>query len=114
MDYSDELKLHTILAVGTSAGGRQMKAILAINPTTGEIRSGQIETVDGFDYFILKFEDKVLPSSEIEMAYYDMATTSGIEMEDCRLMSVEGVKHFMTKRFDRKMEKKFICRLWRQ
>lgn len=102
MDYSDELKLHTILAVGTSAGGRQMKAILAINPTTGEIRSGQIETVDGFDYFILKFEDKVLPSSEIEMAYYDMATTSGIEMEDCRLMSVEGVKHFMTKRFDRK------------
>ena len=25
MDYSDELKLHTILAVGTSAGGRQMK-----------------------------------------------------------------------------------------
>lgn len=103
---NEELTLQYLLAVGTSAGGRQMKAIIAINRKTGEIRSGQTDGQAGYDYYILKFGDKSMPIAEIEAAYYNMAIAAGIEMEDCRLMPVEGVNHFLTKRFDRKAGKK--------
>lgn len=106
LNNKEELTLQSLLAVGTSAGGRQMKAIVAINNETGEIRSGQADGLDGFDYYILKFGHKSMPMAEIETAYYDMAIASGIEMEKCRLLSVEGINHFLTKRFDRKDGKK--------
>ena len=98
----EELTLQTLLNVGTSAGGRQMKAILAIDKETGEIRSGQVDGLENHEYCLLKFEDIVVPSSEIEMAYYEMATMAGIDMEECRLLKIDGVYHFLTKRFDRK------------
>lgn len=101
LDSNDELTLQALLAVGTSAGGRQMKAIIAINNETGEIRSGQTDGLEGFDYYILKFGDKSMPMAEIETAYYKMASAAGIEMKECRLLPVEGVNHFLTKRFDR-------------
>jgi serine/threonine-protein kinase HipA len=102
----EEMTLQTLLAVGTSAGGRQMKAIIAINAETGEIRSGQTDKLDGFDYYILKFGDKSMPIAEIETAYYNIAVAAGIIMEDCRLLPIEGVNHFLTKRFDRADGKK--------
>ncbi|MCM1296380.1 MAG: type II toxin-antitoxin system HipA family toxin [Muribaculaceae bacterium] len=98
----DELTLQTLLSVGTSAGGRQIKAILAINPDTGEIKSGQVDGLKGFDYHLLKFEANDLPTSEIEIAFHEIASASGILMEECRLLEVEGQKHFLTKRFDRR------------
>lgn len=98
----EELTMHTLLSVGTSAGGRQTKAIIAIHKETGEIRSGQITGLPDYDYFLLKFEDEFLPTSEIEMAYYEMATSAGIEMEECKLLDIGGMKHFLTRRFDRK------------
>ncbi len=98
----EELTLQTLLAVGTSAGGRQMKAIIAVDRETGQIRSGQIGGLAGYDYCILKFEDDNLPTSEIEMAYHDLAVACGIEMEDCRLINVDGCNHFLTRRFDRR------------
>ena len=106
LDANEELTLQALLAVGTSAGGRQMKAIVAINDETGEIRSGQVNGLDGYDYYILKFGDKSMPMAEIETAYYNMALSAGIEMEECRLLPVEGINHFLTKRFDRKDGKK--------
>ena len=78
-----------------------MKAIIAINTVTGEIRSGQIDGLDGFEYYILKFGDTQMPTAEIETAYFDMARNAGIDMEECRLFTVEGVNHFLTHRFDR-------------
>lgn len=99
---NEELTLQALLAVGTSAGGRQMKAIIAINGETGEIRSGQTDGLVGFEYYILKFGDASMPVSEIEVAYYNMAKRAGIDMEECRLFPVDGVCHFLTKRFDRK------------
>lgn len=102
LDANEELTLQALLAVGTSAGGRQMKAIVAINDETGEIRSGQVNGLDGYNYYILKFGDKSMPMAEIETAYYNMALSAGIEMEECRLLPVEGINHFLTKRFDRK------------
>ncbi len=106
LNANDELTLQALLAVGTSAGGRQMKAIIAINDKTGEIRSGQTDRLEGFDYYILKFGDKSMPMAEIETAYYNMAIAAGIEMETCRMLPANGINHFLTKRFDRKNGKK--------
>lgn len=91
-----------------------MKAVLAINPLTGEIRSGQVDGLDGYDYCLLKFGDRAMPASEIEMAYYAMASEAGIEMAESRLLNIDGMNHFLTKRFDRKDGKKSICRHSRQ
>lgn len=104
----EDLTLHALLQVGTSAGGRQKKAILAINSVTGEIRSGQIDGLEGYDYCILKFGDAAIPISEIEMTYYEMATVAGIKMEESRILSIDGIRHFLTKRFDRKGNKKIL------
>lgn len=100
----ETLTMQSLIAVGTSAGGRQPKAIIAVNPMTGEVRSGQIAGQEGFEYCILKFGDPDRSSAELEMAYYEMATAAGIEMMPCRIIEVEGKRHFLTRRFDRKGE----------
>lgn len=99
---NESITLQMLLAVGTSAGGRQPKAILAINPDTREIRSGQVASLDGFKYYILKFGDKVRSAAELEMTYYELAKLAGIEMMPSQLLEVDGVMHFLTERFDRK------------
>ena len=98
----EEITKQLLMAVGTSAGGRQPKAIIAVNRETGEIRSGQIAGLDGFDYYILKFGDAERSSAELEMTYYEMARAAGIEMMDSELRNADGEWHFMTKRFDRR------------
>lgn len=97
----ESLTMQSLIAVGTSAGGRQPKAIIAINSETGEITSGQIAGQKGFKYYILKFGDSVRSSAELEMAYYEMAKEAGIDMMPSSLIDVEGEKHFITERFDR-------------
>ena len=99
------LTMQALLAVGTSAGGRQPKAI-AINRETGDIRSGQVSDLKGYEYCILKFGIQDRSTAELEMTYYEMATMAGIKMTPCWLIDVEGEKHFVTKRFDRDGEKK--------
>lgn len=102
----ESLTMQSLIAVGTSAGGRQPKAIIAINPKTGELRSGQIAGQKEFEYCILKFGDPSRSSAELEMAYYKMATAAGINMMPCELIEVEGQNHFITHRFDRDEERK--------
>ena len=104
----EDITMHSLLQVGTSAGGRQKKAIIAINRETGEIRSGQIAGLEGYNYFILKFGDEKIPISEIEMSYFRMATDADITMEESRLLPLDGVNHFLTRRFDRKNGKKIM------
>lgn len=106
IDSSQSLTLQSLISVGTSAGGRQPKAIIAINRDTGEICSGQVSDLAGYDYCIIKFGIKERSTAELEMAYYELATRAGINMMPCWLMEVEGEKHFVTKRFDRNGEKK--------
>ncbi len=106
-----ENSLQDILRVGTSAGGARAKAIIAWNPKTDEVRSGQVKAGDGFSYWLLKFDgvsgnkDKELEDPKgyglIEYAYYKMALAAGIKMNECRLLKENGRSHFMTKRFDR-------------
>jgi serine/threonine-protein kinase HipA len=103
--------LKEILRVGTSAGGARAKAIIAWNPITNEVRSGQVKADPGFEYWLLKFDgvsgnkDKELEDPKgygaIEYAYYRMASDAGITMSNCRILEENGRRHFMTQRFDR-------------
>ncbi len=106
IDSDQSLTMQALMAAGTSAGGRQPKAIIAINSETGEIRSGQVGGLKGFEHCILKFGIKERSTAELEMTYYEMARKAGIKMTSCWLMDVEGDKHFVTKRFDREGERK--------
>jgi serine/threonine-protein kinase HipA len=100
-----------ILRVGTSAGGARAKAVIAWNPRTNEVRSGQVPAPDGFGYWLLKFDgvrgnrDRELEDPQgytaIEYAYSLLARDCGIEMTECRLLEENGRRHFMTRRFDR-------------
>ena len=102
----ESLTMQALLAVGTSAGGRQPKAIIAIDRETGDIRSGQIGGLKGYEYCILKFGNHERSTAELEMAYYEMAVKAGIKMMPCWLIDIEGEQHFVTKRFDRDGERK--------
>lgn len=103
--------LREILRVGTSAGGARAKAIIAWNPDTNEVRSGQVTAPKGFEYWLMKFDgvdnnkDRDLADplgfSAIEYAYSQMAAEAGIEMAECRLFDEGPRRHFMTRRFDR-------------
>lgn len=98
----ESLNIQTLISVGTSAGGRQPKAIIAINKDTSEITSGQIADQKNCNYYILKCGDPSRSSAEIEMTYYKMALQAGINMMESRLYSIQGENHFLTLRFDRK------------
>lgn len=103
--------LTEILRVGTSAGGARAKAVIAWNPETNEVRSGQVAAGEGFQYWVLKFDgvrgnrDKELEDPQgygvIEYAYARMAKDAGIAMSECRLFEESGRRHFMSRRFDR-------------
>jgi serine/threonine-protein kinase HipA len=118
--------LRDILRVGTSAGGARAKAVIAWNPKTNEVRSGQVKASEGFEYWLLKFDgvsgnkDKELEDPKgygvIEYAYYLMAHECGIEISECRLFKENGRSHFMTRRFDRlaageKLHMQSLCAL---
>jgi len=103
--------LGDILRVGTSAGGARAKAVIAWNEATQQVRSGQVESGDGFEHWLLKFDgvsgnrDRELDDPQgygaIEYAYSLMARAAGLRMTECRLLEESGRRHFMTKRFDR-------------
>jgi serine/threonine-protein kinase HipA len=110
-DPHKEKALLDILRVGTSAGGARAKAIIAWNPDTNEVRSGQIHAGRGFEYWLMKFDgvsgnrDRELDDPQgfgvIEYAYSQMAAAAGICMNPCRLFEENHRRHFMTRRFDR-------------
>lgn len=102
--------LDEILRVGSSAGGARAKALIALDPRTNEVRSGQLDADFNFEHWILKFDGVGDSSREvgapdgygaIELAYSRMAKAAGIEMSECRLLEENGRRHFMTHRFDR-------------
>ena len=107
INIQDRPEINDLMAVGMSAGGKHPKAIVAINWSTGEIRSGQFILPDDFTQYILKFKDsEKWPTAEIEYAYYLMAKEASIDMEKCSLLEIRGVNHFLTERFDRKNGRK--------
>ncbi|MCB9231675.1 MAG: type II toxin-antitoxin system HipA family toxin [Bacteroidia bacterium] len=100
--------LMEVLKTGTSAGGARPKAVIAFNPQTNEVRSGQGNVPDGFGHWLLKLDgvsgEQFGESSgwgRVEYAYYLMAKDGGIEISDCQLLEENGRAHFLTRRFDR-------------
>ena len=103
--------LSQIISIGTSAGGARAKAVIALNPFTNEIRSGQTEVSKDFEHWIIKFsgvsgnKDKEEDDAEdygiTEYAYSLMAKEAGITMNPCKILNDGKNSHFMTKRFDR-------------
>jgi serine/threonine-protein kinase HipA len=113
-DTAGEQVLSDILRVGTSAGGARAKAVVAWNPLTSELRSGQGALPAGFEPWLLKF-DGVTGSGDhgladpagygaLEYGYALMAAAAGITMMPSRLLEEGGRRHFMTRRFDRTAE----------
>ncbi|MCW8859026.1 MAG: HipA domain-containing protein [Deltaproteobacteria bacterium] len=126
LSLHDDNALRDILRVGTSAGGARAKAVIAWNPRTNEVRSGQVRAARDFEYWLMKFDgvsgnkDKELEDPKgygaIEYGYYKMATASGIAISPCRLFEENGRRHFMTRRFDRlaggeKLHMQSLCAL---
>ncbi len=104
----DESGIETLISVGTSAGGAKAKAVIAINENTHDVLSGQTNVPDGYEHWLLKFDE--VDNEEhatnkqigrIEYAYSEMAYDAGINMMECRLLADNDRAHFMTKRFDR-------------
>lgn len=103
-----------IVRLGTSAGGQRAKAIIAYNPLTGEVRSGQIEAPEGFDYYLIKLDGVTAEAGfretqnfgRLEYSFYRLVKECGIKMSDCSLIEENGRAHFLTKRFDRQDGKK--------
>lgn len=103
-----------ILRLGTSAGGQRAKAIIAYNKTTGEVRSGQTDVPDGFDYYIIKLDGVSATTGfretenygRLEYSFYKLVKACGIDMSECSLIEENGRAHFLTKRFDRENGKK--------
>lgn len=97
----ENASLQQLITLGTSAGGKHAKGVIAINDK-GEVRSGQIDLPEDYRYCLLKFnEDPRVPVCEIEHIFYEMAQDAGIEMMHSELLPIGGRSHFLTERFDR-------------
>jgi len=98
-----------ILRLGTSAGGQRAKAIIAYNKDTGEVRSGQVEAPEGFDYYLIKLDGVSATAGfretenygRLEYSFAKLVRACGIDMTECSLIEENGRAHFLTKRFDR-------------
>jgi len=103
-----------ILRLGTSAGGQRAKAIIAYNKATGEIRSGQIDAPEGFDYYLIKLDGVSAQTGfretgnygRLEYSFARLVKECGIGMAECSLIEENGRAHFLTKRFDRRNGRK--------
>jgi serine/threonine-protein kinase HipA len=109
---NEEEGMRELLSIGTSAGGARAKAVIAWNPETKEVRSGQVDAPPGFEHWLLKF-DGVENNKDreelgdpqgygaIEFAYARMAAAAGVEVPPSHLLPENGRRHFMVRRFDR-------------
>lgn len=105
--------LAELITVGSSAGGARAKAVLAFNPSTGQMLSGQLDAPEGYEQWLMKFDgvgdpqeqqDPLVSSQQycrVEFAYYLMARSAGITMSESMLWPEGPRMHFLTRRFDR-------------
>ena len=103
-----ELLWADLVKLGTSAGGRRPKALIAVNDSDGSIKSGQAPLPEGYTYYILKYDNEsdLFPYARLEYAYYKMCCDAGIRMKHSELKRFDTCSHFITERFDRTPEGK--------
>ena len=96
-----------LVKISSSPGGKRPKAIVALHKKTQEVISGQGLIPEGFQHYILKYDDNsVYPFAKLEYIYYKMALDAGIYMMPSELKTYEGITHFLTQRFDREGNEK--------
>ena len=96
-----------LIKISSSPGGKRPKAIIALNSETGEIISGQGSIPNGFQHYILKYDDNTIyPYAKLEYVYYLMALDAGINIMPSELRVYGNITHFLTKRFDRNNNEK--------
>lgn len=103
-----ESELEDMVQVGFSAGGARPKGLLVLDTKTGEFRSDRDSSLADGESWLLKFDGtggaalaNPGEAGPMEYAYALMAQAAGIAMTPCRLLTVGGRRHFMTRRFDR-------------
>lgn len=109
LDDDRKAAIAEILRLGTSAGGQRAKAIIAYNKKTGEVRSGQVDAPEGFDYYLIKLDGVSATAGfketenfgRLEYSFAKLVRACGIDMTECSLIEENGRAHFLTKRFDR-------------
>ncbi len=102
LNQENSILWQDLVKISSSPGGKRPKAIIALNKDTGEVISGQGLIPEGFQHYILKYDDNsTYPFAKLEYVYYLMALDAGIDMMPSELRTYEGITHFLTQRFDR-------------
>jgi len=102
LNQENSILWQNLVKIGSSPGGKRPKAIVALNKTTEEVISGQGKIPEGFQHYILKYDDEsAYPLAKLEYVYYRMALDAGIVMMPSEHRSYGNVAHFLTQRFDR-------------
>ena len=102
LNQENSILWQDLIKISSSPGGKRPKVIIALNRKTGEVLSGQGLIPDGFEHYILKYDDNsTYPFGKLEYIYYQMAIEAGINMMPSELRTYENITLFLTKRFDR-------------
>ncbi len=97
-----EEALRAIVRIGSSVGGAQAKALIGWNRETDKFIFGDRDLPEGFEHWIIKFTPKEYPwRGRTEYEIYKKARAAGIDISESALYELDGIEHFMTKRFDR-------------
>lgn len=105
---SGDEALREIIRLGSSAGGAQAKAVIGWNREKNAFLLGDRELPESYAHWIIKFTPADYPwRGEAEYAHYLRARAAGIAMSESCLYELDGLRHFMTKRFDRAGSERF-------
>lgn len=96
--------LPRLLRAGGSPGGARPKVLVALEPSSDRLLSGEDDVPDGFEPWMVKFaaRGEARDAGPVERAYSCMAATAGIEVPPSRLFDAGAAGRFFgAKRFDR-------------
>lgn len=110
VEYTEDRELlwQDLIKLGTSPGGKRPKALIAIGPKEGVIKSGQVLLPPEYKYYVLKYDTEadLFPYSRLEYAYSQMCRDAHITIPETELRTFEKATHFLIRRFDRAEGKK--------
>ncbi|MGL5561021.1 MAG: type II toxin-antitoxin system HipA family toxin [Tannerellaceae bacterium] len=117
IDSEKSILWQDLIKISSSPGGKRPKAIIALNKETGEVISGQSSIPEGFEHYILKYDDgSDYPYAKLEYVYYRMALDAGINIMPSELRTYGNHTHFLTQRFDRigneKIHTQTLAAMW--
>ncbi len=106
----DEMMAHMIDSA-SPVGGAKEKILICFNSDSKELRfcdSLRESNTDGYEPYLMKFDSDEIYKEETvpEYVYICIARLCGIKVMDSELILDGNKKHFLTKRFDRKNNKK--------